>query len=462
MKHQPPRPRLVLAVVGAGTLLSTLAGSSINLALPVIGREMGITVELSRWIVLAFMLMVAMLLLAAGKASDLWGHRAMYQSGFLVFGAGSLLCGLARPFSWLIVGRLLQGVGAAMNMSASPALLTTSFPGAQRGRALGLLATATYVGLTVGPPLGGLIIAIAGWRWIFFANVPVALLMFILGQRYLPRGERRAVRLDRPGLATLMLGLPLVLLALTQGSEWGWSSSRTLGAASAGFVLLLVFVRIELRRADPLLDLSLFRSATFAGAVISSFCNYVAIFVPIILMPFYLLEALRLGPAHAGMLLGVMPLTMALVTSPSGALSDRVGTCGLSVTGLVLQALALAGLGLVGLCVFGHCSTIHLGLWLALMGLGTGIFITPNSSALMGSAPRSQQGVAGGVMALARTTGMMTGVSLGTTVFRSLGGHTGGRWTTQTLHALAVALVVAAAVALFGAVATGMRPRTSH
>jgi len=453
-------PRIVLAVVGVGTLLNTLAGSSINLALPVIGNEMSITVELSRWIVLSFMLVGAVLLLGAGRASDLWGHRRVYQAGFVVFGAGSLVCGLAPTFWALVAGRVLQGVGASMNMSASPALLTTSFPGAQRGRALGLLATATYTGLTVGPPFGGLLIDAAGWRWIFLLNVPVALVMVTAGQLFLPRGARREVRFDRAGMAALVLALPLLLVALTQGSEWGWRSPLTLGSAGAGLALAVVFVRVELGRAEPLLDLRLFRSATFSGAVISAFCNYVAIFVPIILIPFYLLEALELGASRAGMLLSIMPLVMALVASPAGWLSDRLGTRGFAVLGLGLQTVALLGLGLSGICPREQCSLVQLGLWLALMGLGTGVFITPNSSALMGAAPRAQQGIAGGVLALARTTGMMTGVSLGTAAFRALGGRTGASWGEASLRALAAALMVGAAVSFVGALAAALRGRS--
>jgi EmrB/QacA subfamily drug resistance transporter len=457
MTQRSAHRNLVLVVVGLGTLLSTLAGSSINLALPVIGRELVVGVQLSRWVVLAFMLSAAVLLLGAGRASDLWGHRRIYQAGFLLFGAASLVSGLAHSLWVLVAGRVLQGAGAALTMSAAPALLTSSVPGALRGRALGIMATATYIGLTIGPPVGGFIIAAVGWRWIFLFNVPACLIMLVVGQLWLPVGERRQVRFDYPGMVTLLLGLPVALLALTQGQEWGWGSPTTLGTALGGAAVLALFVRVELASPQPLLDLSLFRSATFTGAAISAFCNYVAIFVPIILIPFFLLEALRLDTAHAGMLMAVMPLVMAFVASPSGWLSDRVGTRGLAVAGLTALGAALVGLGLRGVCPRQECSIVELGLWMALAGLGTGVFITPNSSALMGSAPRARQGTAGGVLALARTVGMMAGVSMGTAVFHGLGGRTGRDWTSADLSALTVAVVVAGVVSLVGAASAALR-----
>lgn len=451
---------LVLFVVATGTLLNTLAGSSVNLALPSIGHELGISIELSRWVVLAFMLPVTVLLLVAGRASDLLGHRTVYQSGFALFGLASLVCGLSGPFWMLVTGRALQGMGAAMIIAAGPALLTTSFPGAQRGRALGMLATATYVGLTFGPTLGGVIIEGLGWRWIFLLNVPVAVVMIVLGQLFLPVPRRRPAAFDGPGALALVVGLPLLLLAVTQGTEWGWGAWPTLASGGAGLLVLAAFVRLELHRRQPLLDLSLFRSPVFTGAVLSALGNYVAIFVPIILLPFFLLEALRMGSSHAGMMLGVMPMVMALVASPAGWVSDRIGTRLLSVLGLLILAAGLGGLGLLEADPLASTSPARIGFWLAVMGLGTGVFITPNSSALMGAASRDQQGVAGGVMALARTFGMMVGVAAGTAVFRAAGGQTGRAWGAVDQRALGTALLVAAGVSVLGALAAALRGRS--
>ncbi|MBI4705823.1 MAG: MFS transporter [Deltaproteobacteria bacterium] len=390
-----------------------------------------------------------------GAAGDLLGHRRVYLAGTVLLGAASLGCALSVGLASLVAARVAQGIAGAMVMATSPALLTSSFPPSQRGRALGTLATATYAGLTVGPPIGGWVVAVASWRWVFLVNVPSALLVGALGWWCLPRARpqpRAGASFDWAGVTTLVCGLPLVLVALAQGHRWGWSSWRSLGAAGLGLFLLGAFAWLE-RRPAPLLDLRLFRSALFAGAVLSALGNYVALFVPTILLPFFLTEALGLDASHAGMLLSAQPLMMAIVASPSGRLSDRIGSRGLATAGLAVLAVGIGGLSTVG----GGSSAMTVAAWLAVMGLGTGIFISPNSSALMGAAPPGQQGSAGAVMAVARTLGMMIGVATGTSIFVAAGGSTGHTWTASDIHALHVALVAAAAVCLLSAAAAALR-----
>lgn len=442
------RPGLVLLVVAGGTLLSTLAGSSITLALPAIGRDLGLPIDLTRWVMIAFLLSVTVSLLVAGRAGDLLGHRRLYLGGFLLFGLTSLACGLARGFPMLVGGRVLQGMAGAMVMAAGPALITTTLPSGRRGRSLGLLATATYVGLTVAPSLGGWLVGAFGWRSVFLINVPVALAIVVTGTLLLPPGDRRRkVALDASGALTLLFGAPLLLLAFTEGPRWGWTSPPTLICGAAGGLTLVGFVLLQSRRPEPLLDVSLFRSRMFSAAAASALCNYVALFVPIILLPFYLLEGLRASPSVSGLVLSAQSLAMALVASPAGWISDRIGTRGLAATGLAVLALGVGALATID----ASSGAPTISLWLALMGLGTGIFISPNSSALMGAAPHARQGVAGAVMAVARNLGMMIGVSAGTEVFRALGGRTGAVWRPLDTRALRHAFAAAAVVSALGA-----------
>lgn len=457
----PVRPYVVLLVVGVGTLLSAMAGSMANLALLSIGRDLDVSIEDSRWVIQAFLLTVGVLLLVVGKLSDLWGHRRVYLTGFFLFGITSLACGLAGSFHVLVLFRILQGVGGAMMMATGPALLTTTFPGSMRGRALGMLATATYTGLTLGPPLGGLLISEPlSWRWAFYVNVPVAVVVFALGVAFLPRVPRSpAARFDWAGAVSLLLGLPLVLLALSEGQRWGGSSWMTWGAAGIGLPLLVVFVLVERRHPQPLLDFSLFASRMFTGAALSSVANYVALFAVIMMMPFYIEEGLGRVTSEAGLLLAVQPLVMALVASPSGWLSDRIGSRGLATAGMLLVAAGVGGLSTVG----SQTSPVLVGAWLGLVGLGTGVFISPNSSALMGAAPHRQQGVAGGVLAEARVLGMLLGVAMATALFHAAGGRTGQAWRDVDFSAMRTALQAAAGIALAGALAAslrGARPRT--
>ncbi len=452
------RPNAVLLVVGIGTLLSALAGSAVTLILPTISKEMNISLDQASWIMISFMLAVTVLLLIFGRAGDLFGHRKVYLGGFFLFGVASLTCGLAGSFWMLVFGRLFQGVGGAMVMATGPALLTTTFPGAQRGKALGMLATATYIGLTIGPPFAGYLISSLSWRWIFYINIPITAFLFTLGLFFLPSDVRSGEKsFDFGGAFTFVVGLPLLLLALSQGHKWGWSSWQSLVCIAFGGSLLAAFFRIETRSGDPLLDLTMFRSRTFSGATLSALANYMALFIQMILLPYFLMEALRVDPAHAGLVLSAQPLMMALVASPSGWISDRIGTRGLSVVGMAILAAGLAGMSTVG----ANASLMVVAIWLGVMGIGTGIFISPNSSAIMGAAPRARQGVAGGIMAMARNFGMVVGVALATLVYQASGGRMGGDWGAADFHAFSVTMCVAAVIALTGAATSALRGKAT-
>ena len=444
----------MVLVVGVANVLTTMSASAVTVALPHLAPELGVALDAAGWVVSAFLLAVTVLLLVAGRVSDLVGHRSVYLAGFALFGAASVVCGLAGAFWLLIVGRVAMGIGGAMIMSASPALLTAAFPDNQRGRALGLASTAVYIGLTAGPVVGTAVVAALSWRALFLFNVPAACLVVALGWRFLPPGQRRArVPFDWGGAATAIVGLPLVVVAVMQARHLGWTSPLVLGGLAGGGAILFAFVRIESRRPAPLIDLGLFRSRIFTGAALSALGNYVALFVSIILVPFYLEEGLGIPTQHAGFVLAAQPAVMALVATPAGRLSDRWGSRGLATGGLLLLAGGLVGLATVGEGTAG--TTVAL--WQALMGLGTGIFISPNSSALMGAAPRRQQGVAGGVMSVARSLGMILGVSLGTSVFLAAGGNTGARWGATDFAAFRAAVLAAAATCLLSAAAAALR-----
>ena len=452
----PPvgRPNLVLLVVGLGTLLGAMAGSAGNIALPDLASDLGLSVDLAGWTVSSFLLASTVLLLLAGRVGDLVGHRNVYLAGFAVMAASSVVCGLTQSFALLLGARVVQGVGGAMVMAGGPALITTSFPGSQRGRALGMLGTATYTGLTFGPLVGGAVVASLGWRWLFFLYVPAAAVVIGLGVAFLPSIRRQGgLSFDWAGAATLVGGLPLLLYALTQGNALGWTSAPVMVCASTGVALLVLFGWAEIRSEKPMLDLRLFRSRVFTGAVLSAVGNYMAQFVVVILLPFYLIEALQLAPARAGMLVAAQAVVMALVTSPAGRLSDRIGSRGLATAGLLILAVAIGGMSTLG----PDSTQIHVASWMALAGLGSGVFVSPNSAALMGAAPRAQQGIAAAVMAVSRTLGMILGVALATAVYQAAGGETGREWVGSDYAALRVALLVATAVTVGSAGAAALR-----
>lgn len=449
----------VLAAVGVGTLMSALDSSVVNVVLPVMRRELGTDVATIQWVVTVYLLVVSGLLLTFGRLGDLKGNRTMYLTGFAVFVLASVFCGLSEGELELIAFRAVQALGAAMLFANSPAILTKTFPPTERGRALGLQGTMTYLGLVIGPPLGGWLTGLFGWQAIFFINVPIGLMAVLLGFAFIPADEARATqeRFDPAGAATFMLGLVLLLLALNRGHDWGWTAPATLGLALAAAVLLAAFLAIERHVRWPMLDLSLFGARAFSASAVAATLSYIAVYTVIFLVPFYLIQGRGLAPGRAGLLLTVQAAVMAVVAPVSGALSDRVGPRWLATSGMVLLAAGLAGLGVSG-------RDTPLGLVaaaLAVAGLGTGLFVSPNNSALMGAAPRHRQGIAAGVLALARNVGMVLGVGLAGAVFSTVLARGQAAGSADALFAaLRTSFMVAAAVALTAGAVSAVRGRS--
>jgi EmrB/QacA subfamily drug resistance transporter len=448
----------VLVAVGVGTLMSALDSSVVNVVLPVMRRELGTDVATIQWVVTGYLLVVSSLLLTFGRLGDLKGNRAMYLTGFAVFVLSSVFCGLSGGESELIAFRVVQALGAAMLFANAPAILTKTFPPTERGRVLGLQGTMTYLGLVIGPPLGGWLTGLFTWRAIFFINVPIGVTALLLGFAFIPADEVGASeeRFDPAGAATFALGLALLLLTLNRGHDWGWTSPAVLALALAAAVLLAAFMTTERRVRWPMLDLSLFEARTFSASAAAATLNYVAVFTIIFLVPFYLIQGRGLAPGRAGLLLTVQAAVMAIVAPFSGALSDRIGPRWLATSGMVLLAAGLAGLGVAG-------RDTPLGLVaaaLAVTGLGTGLFVSPNNSALMGAAPRHRQGIAAGVLALARNVGMVLGVGLAGAVFSTVLARGQAAGSADALFAaLRTSFMVAAVVALAAGGVSAVAPR---
>jgi len=448
----------VLAAVGVGTFMSALDSSIVSALLPTLGTALRASVSAIEWVVVIYLLVVSGLLLIVGRLGDLRGHKDVYVAGFVGFVASSALCGLAGSVGWLVAFRAVQALSAAMLYANAPAILVAAFPPTERGRALGLQAVMTYLGLSVGPPLGGLLATHFGWRSIFLVNVPVGLLGFFLAQRNVARDRPGGARprFDGVGAALFFVGLLSLLLALDQAHAWGWLSAPILGLLCLAAAALAGFTAVERRREEPMLDLSLFASRVFSGAVLSAALSYVAQFAVVFLLPFYL--AFRgLGPDRAGLVLTAQPLAMAVTAPLAGALSDRLGTRGPVVLGLLLLAS-----GLLLLSGAGPATPIPLVLsGLALSGIGFGAFVAPNNSRLLGSAPAHRRGIASGVLAAARNTGMVMGVGLAGAVFTTTLSRRGAGAVPE---AMALALRAVAATTLLAAVTSflegsGREPR---
>jgi EmrB/QacA subfamily drug resistance transporter len=446
----------ILLAIGVGSFMTALDGSVVNIILPVVSGAFKSDVATVEWVVTIYLLVVSGLLLSFGRLGDMRGHKRVYLSGFLVFVISSALCGLAPSVDVLIAARALQALGGAMLLANAPAILTKNFPPTQRGQALGLQATMTYLGLTVGPSLGGWLTSQYGWRAVFYINIPVGLLALLLSLHFIPRdaAAEQTERFDVAGAITFMAGLVALLLGLNQGHAWGWTSPAILGLLAAAVMLLAVFVIIERRASSPMLDLNLFRVPLFSASTASAVSNYICLFTVLFLLPFYLIQVRGLNPAQAGLILTVQPVIMAIMAPLSGMLSDRMGARLLSTFGMLVMAGGLFLLAQVNI----YSPLSYVALALATVGFGTGVFISPNTSALLGAAPLHRRGIASGIMATARNVGMVLGVGLAGAVFTTVQAQAQALGSaTATYDGVRAGFLVAIGVALVGALTSAVR-----
>jgi EmrB/QacA subfamily drug resistance transporter len=415
---------LVFGILAIGVFMATLDGSIVNISLPTIAHYFHVPLNGAvEWVTIAYLVTTASMLLTAGRLADMVGQKPVWLLGLVIFTFGSAICGAAPSLLFLVIARGFQGIGGALMMAISPAMLTSAFPPSERGRALGLNAINVALGVSVGPTVGGLITTSLSWRWIFYVNVPVGIIgllatWFLLKERH----AQRQGRFDPLGALTLGLGLAGITLALSFGQELGWFSPFVMVSLLGGLAALIALYFIEQRVAYPVIDFSLLRRRVFLSANISLILCFMSLFAVSFLMPFYLEQLHGFPTEVAGLLLTPLPITLACVAPLSGSLADRIGSRWLAATGLAISCLGLILLGQLN----AHSSIWDIIWRLVVTGMGQAIFQSPNSSALMGDAPREQQGSASGFLATGRTMGQSISVALSGAVFTSLGGADAG------------------------------------
>jgi EmrB/QacA subfamily drug resistance transporter len=403
------RKWLVMTAVAAGTLLTTIDGNIVNVALPTLVRELQTDFATVQWVVLAYLLALATLMLSLGRLGDMIGKKPIYVAGFVIFTVGSVLCALTPNIYWLIGFRVVQAVGGAMLLALSMAIVTEAFPSQERGRALGLNGTFVSVGIVAGPTLGGLLLSVTTWHWIFLVNLPIGIVGTILAIRYVPASQSSGQqKFDYGGAGALFISLLGLLLGLTVGQQRGFGDTAVLILFATFFLFLILFVIIENRTTQPMIDLRLFGNKLFSINLITGFATFVAIAGTVILMPFYLENILGYATGQVGLLMAVVPLFLGVVAPLSGSLSDRFGTRPITVAGLIMLALGYWAMSTL------NQQTTGLGYVLRLLpvGMGMGMFQSPNNSAVMGSVPRQRLGIASGLLAISRTLGQTTGIAL--------------------------------------------------
>jgi len=449
-----------LAVVGSGTFMSALDTSVVNVALPVIGRATHSSVSTVEWVILAYLIAVGSSLLVFGRLADLYGKRIIYMSGQMVFVLGSLGCGLSGKIEWLIVSRVIQGVGAAMIFALGPAILVSVFPGHRRGRALGIQATMTYLGMSIGPALGGFLTQHFGWPSIFFINVPIGVGMWFMAYQVLDNDRPEMVQpFDPAGAAAMAMGLASLLFALSKGGEIGWGNPWIVGLGMLAAGCLSLVVIMEKRMEHPALDFGMFSNRMFSSSVLAAYLCYAATASIFFLMPYYLFHAAGVSVSQTGLVMMAIPLTMMAVAALSGTLSDKVGVVGPATMGMGLMAVGIGWLGQLDLTY----STRHIAACLALIGMGAGLFTAPNNSAIMGSVATHRRGVAGAILAAARTVGFATGVAVAGMIYTSfLSGNNGTGTPEEVAYAVRMGMRTTMVMALVAAFCSALRGRSSN
>ena len=454
----------VLVVLTLVTFLLLLDDTAVAVALPTIQRRLGLGLGGLEWVINAYTLTLAVCTLPAGRLADRDGRRRIFLAGLIVFTGASLTAGLAPTAALLIATRAVQGVGAALVAPASLAIIAETFPDRQRGMAIGVWAGVSASALGFGPVFGAIINDSAGWRWIFLLNVPLGAGAWLVARAVLreSRASGAARQLDLAGAGISAVGLLALLLALTQANDTGWSSPRIIVLFAAAAVCAVVFVRHEGRSPAPLLDLSLFKQRSFAGA------NLVILLVTSVMCSLFFFLALYLqtvlGYSALAAGAGLLPLTATIVAvgPPAGRLADRIGARLPVTAGSLLLAAAL--LGLSGLGVASRLGTLMP--WLALAGLGIGLVTAPTTTAALGSAGSAGYGTVAGVFSTFRTTGLTLGIAIMGAILASFGPGAAFNRGFDRLHHTAfvdgfsTAVTVNAAIAVAAAVlaAFTMRP----
>lgn len=392
-----------------GVFLATIDGSIVNISLPTLVSSLQTDFALVQWVVLSYLLTVTTLMLGVGRLADIYGKKPIYTAGFIVFTIGSVLCGLSPTIFTLIGFRILQGVGAAMIMALGMAITTEAFPPSERGRALGISGTIVSVGIAVGPTLGGLIVQNLSWHWIFFVNLPIGIIGTLMVIRYVPAFKPPGgQRFDYWGALTLCISLLSLLVALTLGQRSGFGNATVLSLIGSWILFLVIFISFELRVEQPMIDLRLFRNPLFSVSLTTGLMIFICLSGTTLLMPFYAENVLGYGPQQTGLLMATIPVALGLIAPISGSLSDRYGSRPITVAGLAVLTIGFLGVSSL------DAETSGLGIVIRFLpvGLGMGMFQSPNNSAIMGAAPRGRLGIASGMLAVTRTLGQTTGIAV--------------------------------------------------
>jgi EmrB/QacA subfamily drug resistance transporter len=458
-----------LSCTSVGMLLATINSGTLIIALPNLERSLHTGLLTLVWVILVYMIASTVLVLSAGRLSDQFGRKKAYLGGFLVFAAASLGAGFSSSGTELILWRVVQGVGAAFLFANSAAIVTDAFPREQLGVAMGTNTMVAAVGLVIGPVLGGVLVDIS-WHWVFWFNVPFGILGSIWAWAILREltGRSDDTSFDTAGTLTFLIGLTGLVLGISKGGIEGWNGALVFGGLAAAVIFLPMFVLVESRQKHPMLDLSIFNSRLFSTAAAASFLNGLARFALMFVFVFYFQGVQGDSPVMAGLKLAPLAIGMLIASPIAGIYADRNGSRALASIGMLVTGLGLALMTVLQK----DTSYVWPGLFQLIVGIGSGMFNSPNTAAMMGAVAPHRRGIASGARVLVQNTGAVlsiafvmavvtNGIPKSTlfSIFGGLGTRISASQLNPFLSNMHLALWCLAGVSVLGAVVSFARPK---
>ena len=404
--------------VGLGVLMFTLDTSIVNIALPTLVKVFHTNFATIQWVVVSYLLVITAAVLGAARFGDIIGKKKLYLGGLMLFTLSSLLCGLSPSVGWLIAFRTLQGMGAVMISALGAAIVTEVFPASERGKALGIIGAVVSLGIALGPSVGGLLISLSDWRLIFLVNVPIGIFASFVVSRNISASRVTAANeaFDWWGAVTMTLILICFSLGMTNGQNQGFTDASTLGLLAIAAIGLVGFLALEMRLKQPMLDLKLFRNLYFSISLLTGVLVFLVIAGMLLILPFFLELVMGLSTQHAGLLLAVSPIISGIVAPLSGNLSDRFGSRRISLAGLLIMSVACFLIS----TFHPQMTDLDYILRIAPLGIGLGMFQSPNNSAILGGVPPERLGIASGLLSLSRTLGQTIGLPVLGAIFGAI------------------------------------------
>lgn len=385
--------------------------SIVNVAIPSLTKDLNVPMNRAEWIVSVYLIMICMLLLFWGRMADQIGYIKIFQMGTIFFTIGSLICALSPSLSILLFGRIVQGIGASMSMATNIGIIAMIFPMSQRGRAYGINSIIAQLGNISGPGLGGLILGVLSWHWIFIINIPIGIIVYIYGRFMFPKEHRRVktISYDWTGLITYSIAIATFFVGIFMGQDVGFLNKVVLLTFAVSVVFWLLFFYVEEHIKSPLIDLKIFKIPRLTLSLVSALIVFSVGYYANVIMPFYLTDFRSLSTSLIGLIMMAIPFANVIAAPIAGYFTDKYNAASVSIFNLFIYAIPIIFL----IWVSGNDNLILFTFMLLFLGIGNGGF--QNNPMIMGYAPQKYQGIAGSLAALFRNLGMGIGVSIATT-----------------------------------------------